>query len=62
MNVTDQIKGDFLVDKYVIYLLYHGKRPTEVAKILSISRGQVYRSINRSKELLVMLNLLDISI
>lgn len=57
----EEFKQLAVIDYLIIAMLYSGESKIGTARKLGVSRTFVYNTIDRSKELLVKLELLDIS-
>lgn len=61
MEAIDYIKVHKPLDSLIITMLYFGMTERQVAKRLGVSKQHVFNVVKRSKELLLMSNLLDIT-
>lgn len=61
MKLPKELKEVSLEDYLVLAMLYHNASKVGTARELEVSRTYVYGVIDRSKQLLVKLNLIDIS-
>lgn len=61
MNYVDYLKARQPLDSLIIELLYHGASISHVARVCGVSRQHVHNVIERSKQLLLEYELLDIS-
>lgn len=61
MDKIEQLKNEEPLDLWVIAMLYFGMTPTQISRKHGISRAHIYKIRERSKQLLLMYHLLDIT-